>query len=76
MFVKLPELMLIPLRDFVPLIISIYLSLNLSGQDARSFIKTEFKGYNKQKVLDTLLKASETFAEDIPDTSLVLGEIA
>ncbi len=76
MFVKLPELMLISLRNLVPIIISFILTFNLSGQDARSFLKTEFKGYNKEKVLDTLLKASETFAEENPDTALVLGEIA
>jgi tetratricopeptide (TPR) repeat protein len=68
--------MLILLRNFLILIVSIVLTLNLSGQDARSLIKSEFKGYNKQKILDTLIIASETYVEENPDTAMVLGEIA
>ncbi|MBK6346606.1 MAG: tetratricopeptide repeat protein [Bacteroidales bacterium] len=61
--------------------LALYLALLLSGgtliaQDTKDFTSRHFKGLTDQQVVDSLLRASENFAEENPDTALFLANIA
>ncbi len=64
------------LKNFVLLIIGLLLSINLLAQKDGNSILSKLKSYNKTQEIDTLLNASEFYAEINPDTALLLGKLA
>jgi hypothetical protein len=56
------------------LILTVLLIVNLHGQESRDFLRKNFGKLNTSGILDTLIRLSEKYAEENPDTALFFGK--
>jgi tetratricopeptide (TPR) repeat protein len=63
-------------RFTILMTLPVFLSLSLHGQQSKDFLNKNFPGLSKSQLSDTLIRLSEKYAEENPDTALFLAYIA